>query len=82
MIANLGSLGLLGNGGGRPTSMLPDNAPVTIPGVTMGDMRDEFAAFFAAKEGESAARDRLLAFLNQHGLLRDVVTKDEPMMDN
>ena len=79
LIANLGSLGLLGNGTGRPTSMLPDNAPVTIPGVTMGEMRDEFAAFFTAKDGESAAKERLVAFLHKHGLLRDVPLKDEPM---
>ena len=81
LLANLGSLGLLSNGAGRQVSMLPDNAPVTIPGVTMGEVRDEFAAFFAAKGGELAAKETLMVFLQNHGLLRDtkIKSEDEPM---
>lgn len=82
LLANLGSLGLLSNGSGRPASMLPDNAPVTIPGVTMGEVRDEFAAFFAAKDGKVAAEQSLVAFLRTHGLLRDseqIELEDDPM---
>ena len=82
LLANLGSLGLLSNGAGRPASMLPDNAPVTIPGVTMGELRDEFAAFFTAKDGMVAAKESLAAFLQTHGLLWEMETvksQDEPM---
>lgn len=82
LLANLGSLGLLSNGSGRLASMLPDNAPVTIPGVTMGEVRDEFAAFFAAKDGKVAAEQSLVAFLRTHGLLRDseqIELEDDPM---
>ncbi len=79
LLANLGSLGLLGNGTGRPTSFLPDNAPLTVPGVTMGDVRDEFGAFFAADEDDSSARDRLQQFLQRHGMIREAVVKDEAM---
>ena len=77
LLANLGSLGLLSGGSGRPSSIMPDHAPVTVPGVTMGDVRDEFGAFFAAGQEDTAARERLHEFLLRHGMLRDVPVKAE-----
>jgi hypothetical protein len=68
LLANLGSLGLLGGNRSAPNSILPDSAPVTLPGLTMGDLRREFSAFFSAEE-QRESRDRLQNFLEQNGLL-------------
>eukprot|EP00889_Picochlorum_renovo_P004825 jgi/Picre1/31855/NNA_007203.t1 len=60
----------------KPSS-LPDSAPVQIPGLTMGQLREEFAHFLQSDDPEAKAG--MEAFLMKHGLLPQAQrVKDDP----
>ena len=68
LLGNPGSLGLLPEylTSMKPVS-LPDNAPVQISGLTMGQLRNTFADFL--RDDGPGAKTNLEKFLREHGLL-------------
>lgn len=52
--------------GSQNAASIPDNAPAQVPGMTMGQLREQFALLI---EKEASSTKDLKAFLAKHGLL-------------